>query len=117
MRKYSVKTATRDLVDSIVKKTSDTESELKTRTQSYTQVRLPPPHPLPLLLHCQGSTSTHSPHAFLLMQVKNSLNAVERSQTGSLLARNLAYVLPCFRHMSCTRWQLTPQPIAVQDTD
>lgn len=62
VRKYSVKTATRDLVDSIVKKTSDTESELKTRTQSYTQV-------------------------------KNSLNAVERSQTGSLLARNLASLI------------------------
>lgn len=62
VRKYSVKTGTRDLVDSIVKKTTDTETELKTRTQAYTQV-------------------------------KNTLNAVERGQTGSLLSRNLGSVV------------------------
>lgn len=58
VRKYSVKTSTRDLVDSIVKKTTDVELELKTRQQNYTAV-------------------------------KNSLNAVERSQAGSLLTRSL----------------------------
>jgi hypothetical protein len=89
VRKYSVKTSTRDLVDSIVKKTSDTEMELKQRTQQYSQVWcIETNHAGAAKPHVDIKLFVSKPNP----QVKNSLNAVERGQSGSLLSRNLGCV-------------------------
>eukprot|EP01134_Creolimax_fragrantissima_P006081 CFRG6081T1 len=62
IRKYSVKNSTKDLVQDIVKKVTDVESELKAKQLHYSTV-------------------------------KNSLNAVERGNAGSLLSRNLVGIV------------------------